>query len=275
MAIVSPERLARFRQWLEAVEQSWLGWSLPPVRRAITDAGWRPDAAGDYCGRCGSSVGAGERTSTGCGSCRGHSVQTDRVVRLGPYTGPLREWVRAIKYRRWAEMARVLGRELGTAVASELTGLFPPIVVPMPMPWQRRVYRGTDHAALIASGVAARLRAPLVGVLAKANGPPQMALPARKRRQGASHLRIRRSRRPGWLEDMEVVIVDDVRTTGASLGAASRLLRRLGPARVVGAVVAVADDPARRARAHDAERPLERGLTGEGSRTSQFASPSA
>ncbi len=274
MAIVSRERIARFGQWLEAVEQSWLGWSLPPARRAIADAGWRPDAPLDYCGRCGSSVGAGERTSTGCGSCRGLSVQTDRVVRLGPYTGPLREWVRAVKYRRWGEMALFLGRELGTVVASELTGPFPPIVVPTPMPWQRRLYRGIDHAGLIASGVAARLRAPVVEVLAKANGPPQMALPARKRRQGASNLRIR-SRRPGWLEGMEVVIVDDVRTTGASLGAAARLVRRLGPARVVGAVVAVAEDPARRARAHDAERPLDRGLTGEAPRTSQFARPSA
>ncbi len=79
----------------------------------LAEAAWRPDVPGTYCRRCGGSVGTGEQTPDGCGSCRDHVVNTDRVVRLDAYRDPMRTWVRAIKYRAWAEMAECLGRRLG------------------------------------------------------------------------------------------------------------------------------------------------------------------
>jgi predicted phosphoribosyltransferase len=59
-----------------------------------------------------------------------------------------------------------------------------------------------------------------------------------------------RRRLGGWnLLDVDLVLVDDIRTTGASLKAAVRLLRSLKPRSVVCAVLAVSDAQARRARA--------------------------
>jgi predicted amidophosphoribosyltransferase len=240
---------AAVRTYLDALTEQWIGWSMPPVVRAIEDAGWAPDRPDVYCRRCGSSVGPGEATGDGCGSCRGRPALGDGVVRLGAYAGPLREWVLAIKYRGWAEMGVRLGRALGQSLAD--SGLANPgrcVVVPIPMPWQRRLYRGIDHARVIAGGAADVLDAPLLSVLARSNGVPQVALRASQRRhRGALGLRLRR-RLGGWpLGPWQVVVIDDVRTSGSTLRAASRVLRVLRPQRVLVGVLSAADEPARRA----------------------------
>jgi predicted amidophosphoribosyltransferase len=238
--------------YLDAVAERWIGCSAPPAGRVLDESDFVPDERGEYCHRCGDSVGPGEATETGCGSCRDRpAVTPDGVVRLGPYSGELRDWIIEIKYiRRWAEMAELLGRSLGRAVRrAGVVEIERVLVVPMPMPWQRRMYRGIDHAGAIAAGVARELRSPRCGLLVRANGPPQVSLSRSERaRAGSRGLRLRR-RLGGWpLDGLHVLLVDDVRTTGASLKAAARLLRPLKPERVVGAVLAVSDDRARRDR---------------------------
>lgn len=232
--------------WLEAVEEEWLGWSFPPTRRAIAEAGWSPDDPDRYCRRCGGSVGAGEVTARGCGLCRDKGAATDAIVRLGAYEGRLREWVRAIKYRSWAEMADALGRRLGHAVPRVTASASRLVVVPMPMPWQRRLYRGIDHARLISNGMAAAIRAPVLPILSQANGAPQVVLSASRRPRRGARFAVTRRGRGISLEGVHAVLVDDVLTTGATIRAAARLLRGLGSDRVIGAVLAVTDDPTRR-----------------------------
>ena len=194
-------------------------------------------------------MGAGEVTVRGCGLCRGVTVSTDGVVRLGAYEGRLRDWIRAIKYRGWAEMADALGRTLGESVRERLGGDVDArdiVVVPMPMPWQRRIYRGIDHARLIAMGVAVRLGAVELPLLSQTNGTPQVALSAARRPRRGARLALRKRARRLSLGGVQVVLVDDVRTTGSSLRSATRLLRGLGRCQVTAAVLAVTDDPSRR-----------------------------
>jgi predicted amidophosphoribosyltransferase len=159
--------------------------------------------------------------------------------------------VLAVKFERWADLGARLGRVLGRRVLA--AGLVAPeraVVVPMPMPWPRRWHRGIDHAGTIAEGVGAVLGAPCVPVLRRAHGsPPQVTLaPARRRRLGGRGLAVRRPARGWGLRALDLVVVDDVLTTGASVRAAVRRLRRLGPRRVVVAVLAVSDETARRQR---------------------------
>ena len=241
---------------------------MPPAQRAIADTEWKRDEPNSYCRRCGSSVGAGEATKTGCGSCRGRAIPVDAVVRLGAYANDLRQWIPAIKYRRWSDMAELLGRQLGVALTeSKLLEVPRCVVVPMPMPWQRRIYRGIDHTLEIAAATAAQIQAPLVRMLTAINGAPQVALSSTERlRHGGRGLRLRR-RPGGWdLRDVQVVLVDDVRTTGASMQRAARLLRRSRPATVIAAVLAVSDDRVRRDRANAAR--LSQPHSGHGARPS-------
>ncbi|MEE9130213.1 MAG: phosphoribosyltransferase family protein [Phycisphaerales bacterium] len=268
MALILREHTAKLGAWIDDVQQTWLGWYLPPAERAIAEANWRRDDLAAYCRRCGSSVGVGEATKSGCGSCRAKAMAVAGVVRLGPYIDPLRQWIRSIKYQRWSDMAELLGGQLGVAlIESQLLDVSRCVVVPMPMPWQRRIYRGIDHALAIAGATAAELRAPLLRVLATANGSPQVGLsPTDRRRRGGRGIRLRR-RPGGWdLRDLQIVLVDDVRTTGASMQRAARRLRRSRPASVIAAVLAVSDERARRERA-DAARQSQphSGLAGRAS----------
>ena len=112
------------------------------------------------------------------------------------------------------------------------------IVVPMPMPWQRRLYRRIDHAGLIAEAVARVLRVRVYPLLTVSNGPPQVSLSASRRRSRRA-VRMRLRARLPRLDGVVVVLIDDVRTSGGSLNAAARLLRRLGPRLVVAGVLAV------------------------------------
>jgi predicted amidophosphoribosyltransferase len=230
--------------------EQWLGWQLPPAQAVVAESGWNAESAESGCARCGASVGAGEQDERGCARCRSRRLPYQALVRLGPYLPPLSSWIAAIKYRQWAEMGQLLGERLGETLLAR--GLIEPartVLIPMPMPWQRRLYRGIDHAAVIAQAVAVRSNALMVQMLAKRNGSPQVALTLDQRARNLRG-RFRLRRRPGgWpMRDLDLVLVDDVTTSGASLRTAARLLRTLRPRRLIVAVLAVTDEKSRRMR---------------------------
>ncbi len=253
----------RIAGYLDAAAEQWFGHTIPPPARVVRECGWMPDPREAYCRRCGDSIGPGEATANGCGACRARPPIADGFVRLGPHSKELRNWIIQIKYQqRWFEMGRLLGRRLADAIIdAEAVDRERTLVVPMPMPWQRRIYRGIDHARVIATAVAGGLGSPVELVLKQTNGRPQVDLPPSRRARSVARRMHARRRFGGWdLKGLDVVLVDDVKTTGASLRAAVRLLKKLGPDRIIAAVLAVSDDVARRERA-------EQGGAGGGVRT--------
>lgn len=242
--------------WLDAVVEAWFGYSRPAPLRLIEDEAWSPDPADAYCPRCGETVGQGEVTDGGCGACRDHRLRIERTVRLGSYEPPLATWINDFKYAGWAAMGRHLGTRLAESVSRipELRSTGEVIVVPMPMPWQRRLYRGVDHARIIAEPVARAVGGALMPILTRRNGQPQVGRAAgQRKRSGRAGLGVRWIP-GGWdLSGATVVLVDDVRTTGASLEAAGRRLHGIGAQHVVAATLAVTSPHRRSGRRADLE----------------------
>ena len=110
------------------------------------------------------------------------------------------------------------------------------------IPRSRRAVRqtGTDQARRLAKALSMRMGVPLIPALIRrwGSGRQQKALKRRERRQNAG--RAYRLRRGTDLRGKTVLLVDDIVTTGASMAAAARLLRRAGAVRVC--CVAVASD---------------------------------
>jgi ComF family protein len=177
-----------------------------------------------------------------CPRCRRRPPVVDAGCAAGEYEGALREIIHAFKYEGRRSLARPLGTMMRTAGAELLRD--GDCVVPVPLhPW-RRVRRGFNQAA----DLARQLDRPLVHALFRWRATPaQTGLTAAARRQnvrGAFAITpLRSGEAYAAIEDRIVVLVDDVRTTGATLSECARVLKAAGAREVRALTVARAAPP--------------------------------
>lgn len=191
--------------------------------------GWSPDPPDAGCRRCGGVVGLGEADETGCASCRGIRLEWSRAVRLGVYDGPLRGAIVACKYQR----DRAAGIALGAVLAKRVSQVFERegvdasglLLVPVPTTTRRRLDNGgIDHSLILAREIGRAIGVRPTRLLERRHRPHQAGLSSEARaRNIAGTIRLR-SGRP-VPSPAEIVLVDDVRTTGATATACFRAMR--------------------------------------------------
>jgi competence protein ComFC len=143
--------------------------------------------------------------------------------------------VHRLKYRREAVVAAVLGEELGDAVAAGLAlGWRADAIVPVPLGSHRARDRGFDQAALLARAAARRSGVPCRRALRRVRETPTQVGLGRAERLANVHDAFAANPTAG-----SVMLVDDVATTGATLSACARALRRAGAREVRAIVVAI------------------------------------
>jgi len=150
------------------------------------------------------------------------------------YGGPLADAISRLKYAGRTDLTPALGRLLADA-ALPYAGRID-VVIPMPLFVRRLRERGFNQSALLGSFVARRLGAPLrADVLFRVRDTATQAglsLEARAANvRGAFRARAISGR---------ALLLDDVRTTGATLAAAAEALRAAGAHEVVSLALAVA-----------------------------------
>ncbi len=167
-----------------------------------------------------------------------------RAVAYGGFEGGLRELIHLLKYSGVRPAANVLGRMLAEAIA-ELKPSFSPssvIVIPVPLYRGKLRQREFNHAELIA-----RAATKIVGRSGRLQMGPDLLERKRETSSQAgltSHQRRENVRgafgvmRPELVKDREILIVDDVYTTGATVSECARVLRRAGATKVWVATVA-------------------------------------
>lgn len=156
---------------------------------------------------------------------------------LGGYVfgGPLADAIRRFKYGGRSELARPLVPLLVNALRP-LAGRYDAIAF-VPLHPRRLRARGFDQAGLLGHGAARALGVPVVHALRRLRATDVQASLDRERRgsnvRGAFAVK-------GKVEGARLLLIDDVRTTGATLAEASRALSSAG-AQVISFALAVAE----------------------------------
>ncbi len=190
-----------------------------------------------YCRRCGQSSGPHATTDAGCPACLGRRPPWRRVVRLGAYRPPLSDWIVAMKFAGAWQWGPWLGRRLAEQVQADE---HPRVTVcAVPLHWRRRWQRRYDQAQLIAAALADARGWPTVRLLRRVRHTQAQTRVAASDR--TRNIRGAFGRRRIDLTGWHVWLVDDVKTTGSTLTACARLLRRSGAVSVSVAVAAVAE----------------------------------
>jgi ComF family protein len=160
------------------------------------------------------------------------SLHSVRIAYL--FQSPLREAIHQLKYRRVQRMAQ----PLGALLAEHMAGQRPEIdaVLAIPLHSARLAERGFNQAEALAGEVARSLRQPLItNQLIRTRATEQQAhLDARGR---AENMRDAFSWR-GAPPPRRVLLIDDVYTTGATMGACAEALRARGAEAVYGLALA-------------------------------------
>lgn len=210
--------------------REWDPLLCPRCRRDV-------EPIGPACPGCGAPRPRFADPSPRCRACeRTPKGPVDATIALLRYRRATRRLLHRLKYASRDDACAPLGRALARRVGDAL-GAIPRdlVVVPVPLHLLRRWSRGFNQAERLAEVVAAALARPLVTSLARRRRTPALYGVRREARddvvRGAFVCRALLGGRP-------VLLVDDIRTSGATLRAAADALAKAGAGRIVAAVVA-------------------------------------
>lgn len=205
--------------------------------------------SGTLCLGCGEALGAhafaSEDRAPGdwlCRPCRVVPPAFDRAVAYGLYTGTMRLLLHVLKYDGMEPVARPLGSRMAAQLAM-LPGLPKRMtVVPVPLHAGKRRQRGFNQAELLARalahagrthGLSLRVETGLLVRCRATESQAGLSPTARRRNlQGAFAVPGDNKKNKKPLAGRDILLVDDIYTTGATARAASAALRRAGTGQV-------------------------------------------
>jgi ComF family protein len=194
------------------------------------------------CSRCDRPLRGGETDP--CRECQGETYFYEQAMAVAVYDGYMRELLHSAKYDFRPDLARGLGTIFAVWAENETRLEEIDAVIPVPLQPEKLATRGYNQAELMAEPLAAALRRPLyTGVLQRVRATlSQSKLSRRERKENTRNafavvncLAV---------AGKEVLLVDDIRTTGYTLSAAARALLLAGARGVKVLTMAVGVTPA-------------------------------
>jgi ComF family protein len=167
-----------------------------------------------------------------CGPCLARPPRYRQARAVLAYDTPSRALVLPFKHGDRTDMAGTYTRWMARA-GSELLERAD-FVAPVPLHWRRLLLRRYNQAALLAAGVAreaGRPHRPDLLLRSRWTGS-QAGLAGKERRRNVRNAFLVNARHADGLKGKNVLLVDDVMTTGATVEACTLALRRAGASHV-------------------------------------------
>jgi len=172
-----------------------------------------------------------------CRLCRNNTYGFDRARSFAVYSDALFEAIILMKYEEVTRLGLWFAHRLAELDDFSLPPWRPDLIVPVPLHPERRRERGYNQAELIAGPLARRLKIPLKPhlLIRTKSRPPQLLL---SRSQRWETVRGAYATPKGCgVDKLRILLVDDVLTTGATLDACARALKKAGAAQVLALTV--------------------------------------
>jgi ComF family protein len=195
-------------------------------------------SGGDYCPRCGVDVSRYAIVGGACPKCQGKEIYFDGIARGGRYDGALQQMILLFKNDK-TELNAMLSFLANSALGG--SGFYEGIdyFVPVPLHWRRRFSRGYNQSLVLAKKLKhsrAEVNTDLVRVR-YTKAQPEMPTAFQRAKNVAGAFGIRRGHKFGG---RNICLVDDIKTTGATLNECARTLKEAGAVKVFAVVLAVA-----------------------------------
>ena len=211
---------------------------VPICRECLSSFERIPSAICEICGRPLPGLTGEEAQRRLCPACVDKTYAFDRARSFAIYEGLLVNAILLLKFEQMEPLGAWFAERLAELVQTQPGKLAADVVVPVPLHRDREKERGYNQAALLSKPLAKRLGLPHKAVLLmRTRARPDKRILSLEERWES--VRGAFATRPGsQVDNLRVLLVDDVLTTGATLDACSRALREAGAKSVIGLTVA-------------------------------------
>ena len=180
------------------------------------------------CVKCGFELGPGITSSgKGCPECENTSLRFKKSFFVSDNKGPLRNLIHQFKYHKHVCLTKPLGDLLIGLLQQDIIPEID-VVVPVPLHWKKKQERGFNQSELMAKKICRKLSLPIsINNLHRVKNTLSQTQLSRLQRQknvnGAFKVKT-----PDIFLEKNVLLVDDVLTTGITASERARNLKNAG-----------------------------------------------
>lgn len=187
-----------------------------------------------FCHVCGQGYTAGGEIPVFCTNCGGRKFAFEFAIAPFHAKGLMRDMVHRFKFGKVAALRRPLGTLMARVFDDPRLAGHDWLLVPVPIHPRRQRQRTFNQSVELAAVVAELTGYPMANALRRAVfTPPQSKLNRQQRLENLNHAIVPNPRAIGAVQDRDILVVDDIFTTGSTGHACSGVLKSHGARKVV------------------------------------------
>jgi len=167
-----------------------------------------------------------------CGSCIKEKPKFDQARAWAKFEEPMVQIIHQFKYQRGFYFANWMIDSLFKLYLQEFSSQKFDLLIPIPLHWKRLLQRGYNQTLILAQPLSKKLKIPLsTTILQKTrNTHPQVRLSSAQRKENLK--KSFQLKKPESVEGKNILLIDDVITSGATANEAGKILKQAGANKV-------------------------------------------